>query len=140
MLFVALLILVLTLYLVNTRPQNLSEAWYAVIGASLMLLFGLVHLSDLLEVGRQLGPVLVFLLAMMATGYLADKAGVFDAAAQWAIQAARGHGLRLYVLIFLLGAFLTVTLSLDTTAVVLAPIVYSLTRQLGIDPLPFVLA
>ena len=48
--------------------------------------------------------------------------------------------LRLYLFIFLIGALITATLSLDATAIVLTPIVYAMAIRLKLKPLPFMFA
>ncbi|SOD71412.1 arsenite efflux membrane protein ArsB [Jatrophihabitans sp. GAS493] len=85
------------------------------------------------------GPILVFLLAITVLAELADRAGVFDAAARACARAARGSTIRLFLLISLLGTLTTIGMSLDTTAVLLTPVVLSLTDRLGLRPLPFAL-
>jgi arsenical pump membrane protein len=83
------------------------------------------------------GPVLGFLVAITVLAELADRAGVFDAAAAVCARAARGSTAGLFMLIAVLGTLTTVTMSLDTTAVLLTPVVLTLTVRLGLRPLPF---
>ncbi|MDP9092164.1 MAG: SLC13 family permease [Actinomycetota bacterium] len=85
------------------------------------------------------GPVLVFLLAITVLAELADRAGVFDAAAGICARLARGSTLRLYGLIAVLGTLTTVGMSLDTTAVLLTPVVLTLADRLAVRTLPFAL-
>ncbi|MCW2523348.1 MAG: Arsenite efflux rane protein ArsB [Frankiales bacterium] len=85
------------------------------------------------------GPVLGFLVAITVLAELADRAGVFDAAAGVCARAARGSTLRLFLLISVLGTLTTIGMSLDTTAVLLTPVVLTLTDRLGLRPLPFAL-
>lgn len=84
-------------------------------------------------------PVLGFLVAITVLAELADRAGVFDAAAGICARAGRGSSRRLFLLIALLGTLTTVGMSLDTTAVLLTPVVLTLTERLGLRPLPFAL-
>jgi arsenical pump membrane protein len=85
------------------------------------------------------GPVLGFLVAITILAELADRAGVFDAAAQACARAARGSTFRLFLLIAALGTLTTIGMSLDTTAVLLTPVVLSITDRLQLRPLPFAL-
>ncbi|KKI16929.1 arsenic transporter [Leucobacter sp. Ag1] len=82
-------------------------------------------------------PVLVFVIAITVVAELAAAAGVFEAAAARLGAAARGSVLALWLLVVLLAVVCTAFLSLDTTAVLLTPVVLSLARTLGIAPLPF---
>jgi len=85
------------------------------------------------------GPVLGFLVAITVLAELADRAGVFAAAAGVCARAARGSTVRLFLLVAVLGAATTIGMSLDTTAVLLTPVVLTLAAQLGLRPLPFAL-
>jgi di/tricarboxylate transporter len=100
-------IFVLTLAGVLTRPRGISEAWFASIGALLLLLFGIVRPGDAWEVTRQSGDVLLFLLFLMALSALVDTSGFFDWAATLAARTARGNPRRLLIGVFLLGAAIT---------------------------------
>jgi arsenical pump membrane protein len=82
-------------------------------------------------------PVLGFLIAITVLAELADRAGVFDAAAYRCARLARGSSLRLFLLIAALGTVITIGMSLDTTAILLTPVVLSVTDRLGIRALPF---
>ena len=84
-------------------------------------------------------PIMVFLLAITVLAELSDRAGVFDAAATVCARAARGFALRLYLVVAGLGVLTTVAMSLDTTAVLLTPVVLTLASKLGLRPLPFAL-
>jgi len=83
--------------------------------------------------------VLGFLVAITVLAELADRAGVFAAAAGVCARAARGSTVRLFLLVAVLGAATTIGMSLDTTAVLLTPVVLTLAAQLGLRPLPFAL-
>lgn len=86
------------------------------------------------------GPVLLFLVAMTVLAELADEAGVFDVAAHRAARLARGRTLALFGLVVVLASTTTILLSLDTTAVLVTPVVLALADQLGLSPIPFAMA
>lgn len=139
-LFLALFIFAVTLILIFIRPRGIKEAWFAAAGALAALLFGLADADDIAALFHDTGGVLLFLAGLLVIAYLTDRAGVFERMARYVARAARGSGRRLFVGVYLIGLLVTVWLSLDTTAVILAPIVYNLTRLLGVAPLPFVFA
>ena len=87
----------------------------------------------------RVGPILLFLAAVTVVAELADLAGVFDVAAREAAAWGRGRVLTLWLLVVALATVTTVVLSLDTTAVLLTPVVLALAAQLGLSPLPFAL-
>lgn len=82
-------------------------------------------------------PIMVFLLAITVLAELADRAGVFDAAATVCARAGRGSTARLFLLVAVLGVVTTIGMSLDTTAVLLTPVVLTLAGNLGLRPVPF---
>ncbi|MCU1599765.1 MAG: arsenite efflux rane protein ArsB [Frankiales bacterium] len=108
----------------------------AVLGA-LTVATGLLSSGDAGDVLQRTGPVLLFLVAITVLAELADTAGVFDVAARGAARLARGRTLVLFALVVLLASTTTVLLSLDTTAVLVTPVVLALAQQLELDPLPF---
>ncbi|NYD24224.1 SLC13 family permease [Kineococcus aurantiacus] len=107
------------------------------IAGVVVVVTGLLGGDGLSEVAGRAGPVLAFLLAVTVVAELADEAGVFDAAARLAARVGRGRTWLLWLLVVALGTLATVVLSLDTTAVLLTPVVLALAAQLRLDPLPF---
>ena len=84
-------------------------------------------------------PVLVFLTAMTVLADLADAAQLFDVVATRAARFARGRTPVLFGLVVLLATATTTLLSLDTTAVLLTPVVLALAQRLDLEPWPFAL-
>lgn len=80
--------------------------------------------------------VLIFLFVMVLS-VLLDISGFFEWSAIWAARCAKGNGKSLYRNVFMLGAVTTALLSLDTTAIILTPIVLSFVRRLDLPSLPF---
>jgi arsenical pump membrane protein len=69
---------------------------------------------------------------------LVGKSGFFDWAAIRCAHIAKGNARSLYRNTYLLGAIITAILSLDTTAVILTPIMLALVRRLRIPSAPYV--
>ncbi|MCA1473972.1 arsenic transporter [Bradyrhizobium yuanmingense] len=119
------------------RPFRLPEAIWAAIGASALVLSGLLPWQDAL-VGIEKGlDVYLFLIGMMLIAELARLEGLFDYLAALAVEYARGSPQRLFLLIYLVGTLVTVLLSNDATAIVLTPAVHAATRAAGAKPLPY---
>lgn len=134
------LILVSTLILVITRPKEVGEAWWAVLGGGLVLVLGLVSLRQAGEILLETYDALILLVGMIALSAVAEKAGFFDWAPSLAARAGGGRVWLLYGFVFLVGTLVTATLSLDATAIVLTPIVYGMVVRLRLSPLPFMFA
>lgn len=133
-------VFLLTLILMLARPRGLHEAWATTIGGGLMLLFHLETPGQAWRTTVEGGNVLAFLLALMLLSALLDKSGFFEWAAILAARAAKGDGAVLYRNVFLLGAVITALLSLDTTAIILTPVVLAFVQRLRLCSLPFLLA
>ncbi len=138
--FLTILVFGLTLTLILTRPRGLNEAWATVVGGALMLLLHLETWAQAWRTVAQGGDVLLFLLGLLLLSDLLRSSGFFEWAAIHAARAARGDGRALYRNVFLLGAVTTALLSLDTTAVILTPVVLSFVGRLKLTPRPFLLA
>lgn len=112
----------------------------AAVAGGMVVVLGLLTPSDAVDVLARVGPVLVFLVAVTVLAELAEAAQVFEVVAVRAARVARGRTPVLFALVVLLATATTVTLSLDTTAVLLTPVVLALAARLGLRPLPFALA
>ncbi len=138
--FLTLAIFVLTLVLMLWRPRGIHEAWAALLGGVLMLVCGLETPQEALHTIQSGYDVLIFLFALMLLSALLDQSGFFQWTALHAVRMANGDGKLLYRNVFLLGAFITAFLSLDTTAVILTPIVLAFVMRLGLNARPFLIA
>jgi len=100
---------------------------------------GILPLSDVGELWDRVWPILLFVLAITVVAELAAAAGLFTAIAQRTALWGRGRAWALWLLVALFATLSTIFLSLDTTAVLLTPVVVVLARHAGLDPLPFAL-
>jgi Na+/H+ antiporter NhaD/arsenite permease-like protein len=98
---------------------------------------GALPAAALGELAREVAPILCFLVMITLTAELADEAGVFRVAADRASRLARGSVLGLFFVVVALASASTVLLSLDTTAVLLTPVVLSLAELCDLPPIPF---
>ncbi|MDP9902063.1 arsenic transporter [Variovorax ginsengisoli] len=122
---------------VIVRPFRLPEAVWAVSGAVLLVVLGLLPYREaLLAVGKGT-DVYLFLIGMMLLSEIARREGLFDWVAAQAVNHARGSPRRLFLLIYIVGVLVTTFLSNDATAVVLTPAVYAAARKAKVEPLPY---
>jgi arsenical pump membrane protein len=129
----------LTIACVLIRPRGISEAWWSVAGALLLVILGLVTPAGAAHaVGKGI-DVYLFLTGMMIVAELARREGVFDWIAVYAVKAAKGSRTRLFSLIYLVGTAVTILLSNDATAVVLTPAVQAAVKAARAEPLPYLL-
>jgi arsenical pump membrane protein len=119
------------------RPKDWPEAVWACLGACLLVVFGLLPLSQAGAAGAKGTDVYLFLTGMMLLSELARREGVFDWLASIAVSAAKGSRTRLFSLVYLVGIGVTVFLSNDATAVVLTPAVYAAVQKARTKALPY---
>ncbi len=114
--------------------------WISGLAGLLVVLTGAVSPETAYDVAVVRGaPVLGFLLAITVLSELAERAGVFDVAAGICARRAGGSTARLFLLVAVLATLTTIGMSLDTTAVLLTPVVLTMTRSLRLPAAPFAL-
>lgn len=132
------LISILTIAGVIVRPFKLPEAVWAVAGAALLLVFGLITWHEGWAGVLKGTDVYLFLTGMMLLAETAREEKLFDYLAAHATKRAKGSPGRLFVLIYLVGTVVTVLLSNDAAAVVLTPAVAAAVRAARVEkPLPY---
>lgn len=109
----------------------------AAVAGALTLLTGALSPDGALDVLVRLAPILVFLVAVTVLAELADLSGLFDVTARELAHWGGGRTWRLWLLMAALATVATITLSLDTTAVLLTPVVLAMAAQLELPALPF---
>jgi arsenical pump membrane protein len=137
---IILVIAVATLLGIMIRPFKLNEATFALAGAILILLLGLLTPQRAAITLFQDWNTFLFFLGMMSLSALAEVAGLFDWAATQAARLSGNSSRRLFFNIFLLGTLISTLLSNDATALILTPIVYTLVTRLKLPVLPFLFA
>ncbi|MDJ1135367.1 SLC13 family permease [Streptomyces iconiensis] len=124
------------------RPQRWSEAVVAVPAAALVIATGAISLAHARDEAARLAPVIGFLAAVLVLARLCADEGLFHACGAWMAKAAAGGGgpRRLLAAVFVLASLTTAVLSLDTTVVLLTPVVFATAARLGIPARPHVYA
>ncbi|MGN6128133.1 MAG: SLC13 family permease [Humibacter sp.] len=117
----------------------------AIIGGVLLVLgligaaIGLISPADVVALWDRVWPILLFVAGVTVVTELAAEAGVFTRVAQLTARWGAGRAWLLWLLVVGVAIVSTVFLSLDTTAVLLTPVVIVLARHAGLNPLPFAL-
>ena len=135
---VTLTVFAAMLALVVVRPRRWSEAWWTVLGAAAMLVLGLVSPREAIGATMAGKNALLFLLSLLALSLLVGKSGFFDWAAIRCARIAKGSAHSLYRNAFVLCAIVTAIFSLDTTAVMLTPVMLAIVRRLKLPAAPYV--
>nr|WP_209374076.1 SLC13 family permease [Brevibacterium renqingii] len=119
---------------------NVIVPWALIAVAVLTLVTGRLPGGDLVALAETTGPVLVFVIAMTIVAELASVAGVFSVVAERLAVWGRGRRALLWAFVLAMITLSTAFMSLDTTAVLVTPVIVVLARHIGLSPLPFALA
>ena len=117
----------------------------AILGAALLVVgfvaiaLGILPIAEALAVASRVWPILLFVIAITVVTELVAEAGLFRVVAERTARWGRGRAWLLWLLVLALAVVGTIFLSLDTTAVLLTPVVVILARHVGLSPLPFAL-
>jgi len=122
------------------RPRRLPEWLWAVAGAAMLVLLGLLPVDAAAHAVAKGMDVYLFLVGMMLLSEVAREHGLFDWVAATAVLHARGSSARLFALVYAAGIVTTTFLSNDATAVVLTPAVYAAARRAEAEPMPLLFA
>jgi arsenical pump membrane protein len=106
------------------------------IAGILCVLTGLLPAAQAEDNLRRIAPLLLFLGSVIVLAKLARQAQVFDVIATRMAIAGRGNYLALFVCCVAFAALTTMFLNLDTTAVLLTPVMLALAPRARIAALP----
>jgi arsenical pump membrane protein len=112
----------------------------AVPAAGLLLLLGVLPLSEAAAEVRSLAPTIGFLVAVLLLATFSDRFGLFEAAGAWMATGSRGRPVTLLALVFAVASTVTAVLSLDATVVLLTPVVFATVARLRLRPKPHIYA
>ncbi|MGH3796200.1 MAG: SLC13 family permease [Pseudonocardiaceae bacterium] len=100
------------------------------------VLFGFLPLAAAGDIVRRVLPLLVFLGSVIVLAELTAKAEVFDVVAVRVARWAGGNYVALFGLCVLFASATTIFLNLDTTAVLLTPVMLATAVKANIPPMP----
>jgi arsenical pump membrane protein len=117
----------------------------AILGGALLVLgalavaLGFLSVHTAVDLGNRVWPILLFVVAITVVTELAAAAGLFTVVAEQLARWGLGRAWLLWLLVVGLATISTVFLSLDTTAVLLTPVVVTVARHVGLPAMPFAL-
>ncbi len=140
---ISVAVFIFTLILVIIKPKKIGIGYSALIGAAISLALGISTLHDIVSVWDIVwNPTFTF-VAIIIISLIFDYAGFFEYYAVKIAKFARGNGVKLFILIILLGSLISAVFANDGTALILTPIVYSILIRTGMDnkhAIPYVIA
>ena len=122
----------------RARVEVLDAVAVGLLGLGVaFVLVGALPLSAAEASLRRIADILVFLVAVVVLSELLAAAQLFDVVARPLVIWGRGRFAVLFGVCVLLASATTMVLNLDTTAVLLTPVMVALARQASVPPLPF---
>jgi arsenical pump membrane protein len=106
---------------------------------ALAFVLGILSPQSVVALGVRVWPILLFVIAITVVTELAAAAGLFTVVAEHLARWGARRGWLLWIFVVVLATISTVFLSLDTTAVLLTPVVILLARHVGLPAMPFAL-
>ena len=125
---------VVVLVLIITQPRGLSIGWTALGGGILALALGIVTWANVGAVVDIVWDATLTFVAVILISLVLDAVGFFEWSALHMARLSRGHGIRLFLLLGILGALVAMFFANDGAALILTPIVYEQTKALKLDP------
>jgi arsenical pump membrane protein len=113
--------------------------WIAIglfVGGGLAVISGLLPVGDARATVSRILPLLVFLGSVIVLAELAARAELFDVIAVRVTALGRGSNVALFLLAVCFAALTTIFLNLDTTAVLLTPVLIATARRADAPVLP----
>jgi arsenical pump membrane protein len=122
---------------IRKRPSTLDLIGIGVLLAGVLcVVTGLLPVAEAEAGLTRVAPLLLFLSSVVVLATLAREAGLFDVIAVRIAVAGRGGFPALFALCVLFATTMTALLNLDTTAVLLTPVLLALAPRTGIPELP----
>lgn len=136
---IALVIFALAYGLIIT--ERIHKTIVALCGATSMIVFGVLTQSEAFyshEFGVDYNVVFL-LIGMMIIVNIVRGTGLFEVLAIWSAQRAGAQPFRMLALLSIVTAVLSAMLDNVTTVLLMAPVTLSMTKRLGLEPVPFLI-
>ncbi|MGZ9585605.1 ArsB/NhaD family transporter [Paenibacillus marinisediminis] len=116
--------------------EKIHRTIVAMLGGLLVILFGIVDVKSAIEHHIDFNT-LGLLLGMMIIVGVTAKTGFFSYVAIKAAKIAKGDPIKILVALALITALASAFLDNVTTVLLMVPVTFSITRQLKVNPFPF---
>ncbi|NOU96079.1 hypothetical protein GC093_23055 [Paenibacillus sp. LMG 31456] len=118
--------------------EKIHRTIVAMIGGLLMVAFGVVSQESALH--HIDFNTLGLLIGMMIIVGITAETGIFKYVAIWSAKKVGGHPVRILIVLSIVTAVSSAFLDNVTTVLLMAPVTFSITRQLRVTPIPFLIS
>ncbi|WP_338552371.1 arsenic transporter [Paenibacillus sp. KS-LC4] len=140
---ISLFAFLFTILLILWRPRGLNEAIPATFGAILILLSGVVSLTDLAHISATVSGAAITIMATIVMAIVLESFGFFIWAAEGLAIRARGSGLRLFWYVNLMCFLMTLFFNNDGSILITTPILLIMLHHMGLknhQKIPYLLS
>ncbi|MBM7853991.1 Na+/H+ antiporter NhaD/arsenite permease-like protein [Desulfohalotomaculum tongense] len=131
----AIIVFLLTYALIMS--EKIHRAVVALAGAMLVLFAGVIHFEEAIH--HIDWNTIGLLVGMMIIVGITRRSGVFEYLAIWAAKRAKGEPMRILVTLAIITAVGSAFLDNVTTVLLVVPVTFSITRELNVNPIPFLI-
>ncbi len=117
--------------------EKIHRAVVALMGAVIVLIAGSIHFEE--AIGHIDWNTIGLLIGMMIIVGITRRSGVFEFVAIWAAKKAKGEPMRILVALAAITALASALLDNVTTVLLIVPVTFSITKELNINPIPFLI-
>jgi Na+/H+ antiporter NhaD/arsenite permease-like protein len=135
--WIALIIFLITYAIIIS--EKINRAVIALCGAGLMVILGILDIHTVYTKYIEWNTI-VLLIGMMILVGITNKTGVFQFVAIKAAKFSKGNPIQILVLLSLMTAFGSAFLDNVTTVLLVVPVTFSITRILGVNPVPYLIS
>lgn len=119
--------------------EKVNRTVIALLGAVLMIGLGVVDTEVVFKNHIEWNTI-ALLIGMMILVGITNKTGIFQYVAIRSAQLAKGHPIRILLILSSLTAFGSAFLDNVTTVLLIVPVTFSITRILGVNPVPYLIS
>ncbi|HEU5141047.1 MAG TPA: ArsB/NhaD family transporter [Bacillales bacterium] len=119
--------------------EKVNRTLIALAGAAVILFFGVIEIHSVFVEHMEWGTI-VLLIGMMILVGITNKSGVFQYAAVRSAKMAKGEPMKILIILSILTAVGSAFLDNVTTVLLVVPVTFSITRILGVNPIPFLIS
>ncbi|HEX7066095.1 MAG TPA: ArsB/NhaD family transporter [Bacillales bacterium] len=119
--------------------EKVNRTLIALAGAAVIIFFGVIEIHSVFVEHMEWGTI-VLLIGMMILVGITNKSGVFQYAAVRSAKMAKGEPMKILIILSILTAVGSAFLDNVTTVLLVVPVTFSITRILGVNPIPFLIS